>query len=448
MDSEARLVPHRPRWTRSRGSSTWKGISTSPGPHQQGKVTAMSGHINTKSDHYVEVLGMQFSPDAAPSSANMNTDLRSSNNYLTCHLTKAACSCITSPGEGSIDRQSLFGRLDWWEPIANPSPLGSQNDSRAKWVGKTTFHQSSGATAFVEWSSAVYSKTSEIGVSDAPSGRSDLRRLNPLNDVSPAMTLSGMRRLIDSDGSPAFSLLVSHPCSYRRDRSVGAFSSVRRAGRLRIANGHAGNRVSDIHQGPLGCRGTNLSTFSTRVQARRVMSLQRPVPAFSDWNASRLDPQGVAVLTDEMSCPALSGPHKRTPSSGASRGTHGFLVPARDPWDSPTQATFRSGLRPLGKSAKPTPEPTKSDPQVLRFCQAGRLLPAPSGPHQQGPPYGVPWQQTGTQWFLATRRNLPWVPGQGRRDDPQAVFGRRACGERLANPTPASAVHLLNRSNT
>ena len=160
----------------------------------------MSGQPNTKSDQYVEVLGMQFSPDAAPSSANMTTDLVPSQNHLTCRLTKAVCSCITSPGEGKPDCQSLFGRLDWLEEIANPSPLGSQSDSRAKWVGKTGLHRSSGATAFVEWSSAVHSKTSEMGVSDAPTGRSDLRRLNPLTELSPAMTLTGMRRLIDSDG--------------------------------------------------------------------------------------------------------------------------------------------------------------------------------------------------------------------------------------------------------
>jgi hypothetical protein len=204
-------------------------------------------------------------------------------------------------------------------------------------VGKTGFYRSSGATAFVEWSSAVYSKTSEIGVSDAPTDRSDLRRLNPLNELSPAMTLSCMRQLIDSDKSPAFSLLVPHPCSCTRGRSVGAFSSVRRAGRLRIANGHAGNRESDIHEGLLGCRGTNLSTFSTRVQARRVMSLQPPTTAFSDWNAPGLDPQGLVVLTDGMSCPALSGPQTRTPPRecdnkqgnpwvpGTSQGPIGFL---------------------------------------------------------------------------------------------------------------------------
>jgi hypothetical protein len=154
-------------------------------------------------------------------------------------------------------------------------------------VGKTRVLRSRHTTAFVECSSAVHSKTSEVGVSDAPTDRSDLRRLNPLNELSPAMTLSGMRRLIDSDKSPAFSLLVPHPCSCTRGRSVGTFSSVRRAGRLRIVNGHAGNRVSDIHEGLLGCRGTNLSASSTRVQARRVMSLQPPAAAFSDAERAR-----------------------------------------------------------------------------------------------------------------------------------------------------------------
>jgi hypothetical protein len=34
----------------------------------------------------------------------------------------------------------------------------------------------------------------------------------------------------------------------------------------------------------------------------------------------------------------------------------------------------------------------------------------------------------------------------GRRDDPQAVFGRRACEERVANPTPKSSQSLNPRS--
>ena len=307
MDSEARFGAARSRWTRSCGCSRWEGISASPGPHQQGKLTAMSGHIATTRDQCMEVLGVHFNPDAAPSSANMITDLGSSQNQLTCDLTKAAWWYRPSPGEGKPDCQSLSGRLGWSEEIANPSPLDGQSNSRAKWVGKTGFYRSRHTTACVELPSAVHSKSSEIGVGDAP---------------------------------PAFSLLISHLCNYRRGRSVGAFSSVRRGDRLRIANGHTGNRVSDIHEGLLGCRGTNFTASSTRVQARRVMSLQRPVPAFSDWNASGLDPQGVAVLTDEMSCPALSGSHKRTPSSGVSRGTHGFLVPARDPWGSAARAAW------------------------------------------------------------------------------------------------------------
>ena len=162
----------------------------------------MRGHLATMRDQYVEVLGMKFSPDAAPSPANMTMDLGASQNYLMCHLTKAVLWYKPSPGEGKPDCQSLFGRSDWSEEIANPSPLGSQGDSRAKRVGKTGFLRSRHTTACVELSSAVHSKTSEIGVGDAP---------------------------------PAFSLLISHPCSYRRGRSVGAFSSVRRAGRLHIA---------------------------------------------------------------------------------------------------------------------------------------------------------------------------------------------------------------------
>ena len=295
---------------------------------------------------------------------------------------------------------------------SEPIPARQSNSSRAKWVGKTGFLRSSGVTAFVEWSSAVYSKTSEIGVSDAPTGRSDLRRLNGPNELSPAMTLAGMRRFIDSDRSPAFSLLVSHPCSYPRGRLVGTFSSVRRAGRLRIANGHAGNRVSDIHEGPLSCRGTNFTTSSTRVQARRVMSLQRPVPAFSDWNASGLDPQGVAVLTDGMSCPTLSGPHKRTPSSGVRQqaggpmgswhqpGTH--RVPRQRRRDDPRVVPGR-----LVRGELPAnPMPGMFDPQVLRFSQAGHCYPPRLDRTNRPLPHGSalattgtfigPWQQGGT----------------------------------------------------
>jgi hypothetical protein len=42
--------------------------------------------------------------------------------YLTPHLTSAACLCKCSRSEGSLDSQSLFGRLGWLEQTANPSP--------------------------------------------------------------------------------------------------------------------------------------------------------------------------------------------------------------------------------------------------------------------------------------------------------------------------------------
>jgi hypothetical protein len=166
-------------------------VTAPPRGHGRGKLTAMRSHVATPSDKYVEVLGMHFNPDATPSSANMTMYLGPSQNHLTCRCTKAVWWYRPSPGEGTPDRQCLFGRLDWSEEIANPSPLDGQSNSRAKWVGKTTVLQSRHTTACVELSSAVHNKTSEIGVSDAPTDQSDLRRLNPLNELSPAMTLSG-----------------------------------------------------------------------------------------------------------------------------------------------------------------------------------------------------------------------------------------------------------------
>jgi hypothetical protein len=153
--------------------------------------------------------------------------------------------------EGSVDSQFLCGRLGWLELIAKPPSL----DSKSNWEPTSEEWESMSClrfqyeTASLEALLAVHSRGSQVVVSDAPTDRSDLCRLNRLNELSPAMTLSGMRRLIDSDKSPAFSLLVPHPCSCTRGRSVGAFSSVRRAGSLRIANGHAGRRMSGFTRG-------------------------------------------------------------------------------------------------------------------------------------------------------------------------------------------------------
>jgi hypothetical protein len=79
------------------------------------------------------------------------------------------------------------------------------------------------------------------------------------------------------------------------------------------------------------------------------------------------------------------------------------------------------------------------DQQGVAVLPGGALVPAPSGSHQQGTP---PWELPGS------KQEPPWVSGQGRRDDPQAVSGRLAWGERLANPTPQSIVHLLKRGRT
>ena len=56
------------------------------------------------------------------------------------------------------------------------------------------------ATAFVELSSAVHRKVSEIGVTDAPTGRGCLWFLNPPNDLPLEKILPAMRRLFIDSG--------------------------------------------------------------------------------------------------------------------------------------------------------------------------------------------------------------------------------------------------------
>jgi hypothetical protein len=370
----------------------------------------MSGHMVTMSDQNVEVLGTQFNPDAAPSSANMITDLGPSQNLLTCDLTKAVWWYRPSPGEGSFDSQSLFGRSDWLEQIANPSPLGSQNDSRAKWVGKTGFYRSRHTTACVELSSAVHSKTSEVGVGDAPTDRSDLRRLNPLNESSPAMTLSGMRRPIDSDRSPAFPLLVPYPCSCTRGRSVGAFSSVRRAGRLRIANGHARHRISGFTKpsAPMNnvavCErsttdGTLLGPGTRPVSNHKVLRLCQTGSLFSPRLGRKqgLPPRG--VHDNKQGDPWVPGTNQGPmgfPGKGDAMIQRPYLFagPAGTDWR--TRVGHVRSTRCCGSAR--------------RGIATRPVRPAPTGNSSMG----VPWQQQGPAW----------VPGQRRRDDPQAVFGR------------------------
>jgi hypothetical protein len=97
--------------------------------------------------------------------------------------------------------------------------------------------------------------------------------------------------------------------------------------------------MSDIHQGLLGCRGTNLSTFSTRVQARRVMSLQRPVPAFSDAERARSRSTRCCGSARREVCSRRAWTAQQGLPLGSKQGAHGFLVPARDPWSSSAKTT-------------------------------------------------------------------------------------------------------------
>jgi hypothetical protein len=344
----------------------------------------------------------------ANSSVNMIMDLGPSQNLLPCHLTKAVWWYRPSPGEGSFDCQSLFGRSDWLEQIANPSPLGSQNDSRAKWVGKTGFYRSSGAAAFVEWSSTVYSKTSEIGVSDAPTDRSDLRRLNRLNELSPAMTLSGMRRLIDSEGRLLFPFLYHiHVVVRGVGRSVGAFSSVRRAGRLRIASGHARRRMSGFTRGRWvsGGRTSQLSAPVSNVAVCERSTTDGALRART-WNASGLDPQGVAALPSGLFSPRLGRTNKDSPS-GVRQQAGGPVGSWHQPGTHrvPRQGDVRNwslAPREIGEADARANYVRSTGVAVL---PGGVLLPAPSGPHQQGTP---PWE------FPGSKQGPPWVPGNRR----------------------------------
>lgn len=60
--------------------------------------------------------------------------------------------------------------------------------------------QSQYTTAFVELSSAVHNKVSEVSVSDGPTDRGGLRCLNPPNDLSLETTLSATKRLFIDSG--------------------------------------------------------------------------------------------------------------------------------------------------------------------------------------------------------------------------------------------------------
>jgi hypothetical protein len=62
------------------------------------------------------------------------------------------------------------------------------------------FLRSQDTTAFVELALAAHCRVSAAGVSDAPTDRTDRRRLNPHNDLSPARMPAAMKRLFIDSG--------------------------------------------------------------------------------------------------------------------------------------------------------------------------------------------------------------------------------------------------------
>src|ERR1017187_8114700 len=140
-------------------------------------------------------------------------------------------------------------------------------------------------------------------------------------------------------------------------------------------------------------------------------------------------------LTDEMSCPVLSGPHNKDSLSGASRGHSWVPGTSQGP-----MGFLGKGDVPIWSSAPREigePDARANYVRSTRCCGSPRrgiatrpVWTAPTGPS----PMGVPWQQTGAYGFLATRRN-PLGSWRRRRDDPQAL----ACGE----PAARVSVHPI-----
>jgi hypothetical protein len=256
-------------------------------------------------------------------------------------------------------------------------------------------------TASLEALLAVHSRGSQVVVSDAPTDRSDLRRLNPPNELSPAMTLSAMRQLIDSDRSPAFSLLVPHPCSCTRGRSAGAVSSVRRAGRLRIASGHARHRISGFTRGRW-VSGGRTSQPSVQWQKSLCVSVQPPTAPFSDLERVRSRSTRCCGSAKREVCSRRAWTANKDSLLGecpASKGNHGSLDQPGTRGGSSAKAarTWSSGL---WKSTGETEARACSIHKVLRFCKAGSLFPPRRDRTTRTPPRECD-----------NKQGDPWVPG-------------------------------------
>jgi hypothetical protein len=281
--------------------------------------------------------------------------------------------------------------------------------------------------------------------------------------------------------------------------------------------------MSGFTRGPW-VSGGRTSQPSVQWQKSPCVSVQPPAAPFSDLERVRSRSTRCCGSAKREVCSRRAWTAQQglpLGSATTSRGTHGFLAPARDPSGSSAKAT-RTWSSGLWKRTGETEARACSIHKVLRLCKAGclfsprrdrttrtpprecdnkqgdpwvpgasqgpigflgtgsamihgrawspglrgttgepdaghvrstsvavlpggALLPAPFGPHQQGPPqWECPGSKQGPSSVSGSKEEPPWIPRQGRRDDPQAVFGRLACGERLANPTSASvSIHPL-----
>jgi hypothetical protein len=242
--------------------------------------------------------------------------------------------------EGSFDSQSLSGRLDWTERVANPYPrdiLGVSN-TRAKRVGTERLLKSQRTKAIPEWSMAAHSKAPKVGVKAVFAGCIDAYYLNSLHEFWPIRAQAAMKRLfMDSDGRPGS--FVSHPCGCPLNRSFGTFASIARATRLRTVD-RARNRMSAVNSPWIG-GGRRL------VSPAPANEVARCEPFTTERNAPQVEDTSTVTSVDEVlrsrqeGCPFPPRPDAtRTPSSGASRGTHGFVAPTADPWGSPAKAMW------------------------------------------------------------------------------------------------------------
>ena len=187
-------------------------------------------------------------------------------------------------------------------------------------------------------------------------------------------------------------------------------------------------------RGWLGCRATNLSASGTGVQARRVMSLQPPEPVFSDLERVRSRSTRCCGSARREVCSRRAWTAQQGLPPREQAGT------LMGPWHQPgTHGVPRQGDVPIWSSGPSgTRGPSRACP-IHRCCGSARrdIAARPVRPAQTGnSPMGAPWQQTGTLVGSWQQTGTPMGSWQGRRDDPQAVLGRLACGERLANPTP------------